>query len=121
MRAARVQNSPVSVLCIFLNVKITFVSVFLAHLAQSAKVSFWDDPLSVVRRRRRRPAYLEPRQIQADRKIVTIWRKNCPLGESGVVPGILAHHDLTGEPGSPAGTRISVSYQNVCCGTLLYY
>jgi len=25
---------------------------FLAHLAQSAKVSFWDDPLSVVRRRR---------------------------------------------------------------------
>jgi len=27
---------------------------FLAHLAQSAKVSFWDDPLSVVRRRRRR-------------------------------------------------------------------
>ena len=27
--------------------------LFLAHLAQSAKVSFWDDPLSVVRRRRR--------------------------------------------------------------------
>ena len=24
---------------------------FLAHLAQSAKVSFWDQPLSVVRRR----------------------------------------------------------------------
>ena len=29
------------------------VFCFLAHLAQSAKVSFWDDPLSVVRRRRR--------------------------------------------------------------------
>ena len=29
------------------------VYIFLAHLAQSAKVSFWDDPLSVVRRRRR--------------------------------------------------------------------
>ena len=29
-------------------------ALFLAHLAQSAKVSFWDDPLSVVRRRRRR-------------------------------------------------------------------
>jgi len=28
--------------------------ILLAHLAQSAKVSFWDDPLSVVRRRRRR-------------------------------------------------------------------
>ena len=32
------------------------MSTFLAHLAQSAKVSFWDDPLSVVRRRRRRRA-----------------------------------------------------------------
>ena len=27
------------------------VDLLLAHLAQSAKVSFWDDPLSVVRRR----------------------------------------------------------------------
>ena len=27
-------------------------------------------------------AYLKPRQIQADRKTVTIWRKNCPLGET---------------------------------------
>ena len=43
--------------------------------------------------------YLEPHQIQADRKTVTIWRKNCPLGETGMVPGMLAHQDITGEPG----------------------
>ena len=31
-------------------VEIFLLNGFLAHLAQSAKVSFWDDPLSVVRR-----------------------------------------------------------------------
>ena len=37
--------------------------LFLAHLAQSAKVSFWDDPLSVVRRRRRASSVVRRQQF----------------------------------------------------------
>ena len=36
---------------------------FLAHLAQSAKVSFWDDPLSVVRRPRRPSSVVRRQQF----------------------------------------------------------
>ena len=34
----------------------------------------------------------------AERKTVTIWRKNCPLRKPGVVPGVHTHHDITSEP-----------------------